>query len=158
MEQVLANLRLICLPSEYLGQDWREKSAQIDEMLPLWGMDLSEESVFLLFSRAPGAVLEGEGQCMVARPVVGPKRELEAPYKLIDWVQSLVYMKQLKARDFDSVFQEAFEAWQDLQRKGVSTAPSFMLRLTRRLLPELRLDVELIMGRIDFLSGRASTL
>lgn len=158
MEQMLPNLRWLCLPSEHLGEDWQQKSAQIDEMLPQWSMDLSEESVFLIYDRAPGAVLEGEGHCLVARPVIGPKRELSAPYKLVDWSQSAVFRKNLQGETFEAVFHEAFEAWQELQRKAISTAPSFMLRLSRRLSPELSFQAELIISRIDSLSGRTSTL
>lgn len=136
--------RFIGIPSETLGEDWFQRSQMIDEALSRFGMELAEESVYLEFDRAPGAILHGEGNCLVMRPVTGPKRTPDAPFFLKDTQRHNTYTHQLKARDFTAVFQEAYEAWEKLQREGKKVGSGFTVCIRRQLRGELQLAAQLI--------------
>lgn len=144
MKSLLPNCRFLSIASEHLGKDWLEKSQFIDNQLDSLGLDLAEESVYLLFDQAPGAVMSGEAVCQIARSVIGPKKDLSGPLRLNDWVQALVHRKALQARDWDSVLQECYSEWENLQRQGQKIAASFMIVAKRRLIPELNLSLEVL--------------
>lgn len=132
---LLANLRWLCLPSENLGGDWYEKGRQIDSCLEAEGFDLSEESVYLLYSDSPEKILDGVGQCLVARPVIGPLKEFKAPFKLIDWKAAPVWQQKLQGSTLDEILTSAMET----KKNAVK---GFYLRVKRQLDDELLLSVE----------------
>jgi hypothetical protein len=144
LNSILSNMRLVSLPSKSLGEDWYEIITQIDEQAPSWGMDLAEESVFFLFSQSPGSIMHGEGQCQIARSLIGPLVKLEPPFELTDWVSSPVYRKALSAILWPLVLEEAFAQWQELQRQGKKVRTGFILCLKRSLKPELSLEIDVI--------------
>lgn len=141
-KSLLSNQRWISVPSEAHGKDWLEKCSQIDRELRSTGHELAEEVVFLLFDRSPGALVEGEGSCRVARSVTGPKSELPAPYQLQDVVSTPVWRRELKGQTLSEVLESAFEVWQQLVREGNSVRGELILALSRRLKPELNLITE----------------
>ncbi len=139
---LLANLRWVSLPSENLGQDWFEKSLEIDNFIHQENMDLSEECTYLLFSEPPLNILDGNGQCLVARPVIGPKKDLPAPFKMLDWMALPVSRQTLRGESL-SDFLESAEV---MRRKcsyphGKLSGP-FTLCVRRSLKKELILSVE----------------
>jgi len=144
MKSLQPNCRFLSLASEHLGRDWLEKSQEIDGQLDNLGMDLAEESVYLLFDRAPGAVLGGEALCQIARSVIGPKKELTGELRMNDWVQTLVHRKALTATDWSLVLKECYVEWENLQRQSQKIAASFMIVAKRRLTPELVLSLEVL--------------
>ena len=132
---LLANLRWLCLPSENLGADWFDRGRQIDSCLEAEGFDLSEESVYLLFSASPEKILEGEGQCLVARPVIGPLKEVKTPFKLIDWKAAPVWRQTLQGGTLEEILISAAGT----KKNAVK---GFYLRVKRELQDELKLSVE----------------
>lgn len=152
IKTLLPNARFLSLDSENLGQDWSQKAQGIDRQLSALSMDLAEESVFLLFDAAPGAILEGSGHCLIARSVIGPKRNLEGPLKLQDWVQAPVWRKVIGSRpglNWGGLLDECYQEWENLQRQGHHLKAPFMLVIKRRMEPnktELHLTVELLFG------------
>lgn len=144
MKSLLPNCRFLTKASEEQGRDWTLRSREIDDQLDHLGMDLAEESVYLLFDRAPGSVIGGEANCMIARSVIGPKKGLEGPLKLFDWVQAPVYRKALGASDWDLVLEECYQEWENLQRQNHKLAAPFMIVAKRRLVPELTLSLEVL--------------
>jgi hypothetical protein len=142
LNSLLANMRLLCLPSENLGQDWFEKGQQIDSVLTDQGMDLSEESVYLLYSDSPSEVLDGNGQCLVARPVIGPKKSFEEPLKLIDWKAAPVWLESLQGHTWVEILESTEEARAKAVKGGRDFAKPFILRVRRSLKTELILTVE----------------
>jgi hypothetical protein len=143
-KSILPNARLLCLSSESLGRDWAEKSHEVDLILGELSMDLSEESVYILFDRAPGAVLAGEGSCQIARSIIGPKKSLQQPFRLVDWVQADVYRKVLNSKDWESVLEDCYLEWENLQRSGAKLASPFMILVKRGLKPKLNLALEVL--------------
>lgn len=139
--QFLPNLRLIGLPSEALGEDWYEITSLIDLKLPEWKMDLSEESVFLLFDKAPGAIRHQEGSCLIARPVIGPK-QVEAPFQLKDMPAMRCHTLELKNCSWDEFLVKAEEEWMSLSRSLKPLARGFVVRLRRKMGEELTLNLE----------------
>ena len=134
MKTLLPNARFLTLASENLGQDWFEKAREIDRHLPELSMDLAEESVYLLYDRSPGAVLEGEGTCLIARSVIGPKRQFEGQLGLQDWVQALVYRFPVKSLNhWPGLLEECLQQWENLHRQALDTPAPFMLVFKRRL-------------------------
>lgn len=144
MNSFLPNCRFLSVESELLGKDWAEKSQIIDDQLDDLGMDLAEESVYLLFDRAPGSVKAGEAQCQIARSIVGPKKELQGNLAMRDWVQAPVHRKALKSSSWEDVLQECYTEWESLQRLGEATASPYMIVAKRRLVPELSLTLEVL--------------
>lgn len=139
-----ANQRLVCLPSQGLGEDWLELSSKIDEVIPGHGLDLSEEAVYLIFDGSPGSVLHGEGSCLVARSVIGPLVQLPPPFKLMDISSRKVNRQKLQENSWSEALEAAFGAWQELQRQGKIVQTGFIFCLRRRLVPELNLELEVI--------------
>ncbi|HXH76519.1 MAG TPA: hypothetical protein VNJ08_16225 [Bacteriovoracaceae bacterium] len=117
---------------------------KIDESLPEWGMDLAEEKGYLLYDRAPGSILHGEGICQIGRSVIGPKRAPAAPFLLKDLVSAPVFRIDLKSSTWPKVFEESFEAWQQLHRSGKTVSPGFTICIRRQLKPELQLGIQAI--------------
>lgn len=144
MKSLLPNCRFLTLSSEEQGRDWASRSREIDDQLDHLGMDLAEESVYLLFDRAPGSVIEGEANCLVARSVIGPKKGLEGPLKLFDWVQAPVHRKVIQASDWDLVLEECYQEWENLHRQTQKLAAPFMIVAKRRLVPELTMTLEVL--------------
>ncbi len=144
MKSLLPNCRFLAFTSTELGRDWFELSRKIDGQLDDLGLDLAEESIYLLFNTAPGGVLAEEGMCQVARSVIGPKKNLEGPLRLFDWVQASVYRKPLASNDWDQVLEECYKEWENLQRAGHKLVAPFIIVAKRRLNPELILSLEVL--------------
>lgn len=139
----LPNLRWIATESEHLGRDWFEKTLALDALIENLGLQLWEESVFFLFSNAPEAVLEGRAQCLIARPVVGPWKELTPPFIMKDWTSSQMTCVSWERDVFSE--QSLIEVVRSLSAFGLShkqLASPFMLSLKRELRPELRITLE----------------
>jgi len=144
MNSFLPNCRFLSVESDLLGKDWSEKSQLIDDQLDDLAMDLAEESVYLLFDRAPGSVQAGEAVCRVARSVVGPKKELQGNLTMSDWVQAPVHRKALKSSIWEDILQECYAEWESLQRQGQTVTAPYMIVAKRRLAPELSLSLEVL--------------
>jgi hypothetical protein len=135
----LPNLRLVCLPSQHLGEDWDACVRRIDAFLQDNDFDLAEEAVYLIFDRAPAAALSGEGSCVVGRPVIGPKRRLDLPFLQEDRVASSVFLEDLAQNDWPGMLGAAQLHWERLQRENHSLRAGFMLKFARLLTPQLEL-------------------
>jgi hypothetical protein len=134
--------RLLQMPSEHLGEDWREVSTYIDRLIPESGLDLAEESVFLDFSGLPGSLREGIGECLIGRPVTGKIVSFEPPARLTDVRTASVHAFSLKSQSWAEIFDESFGFWETLVRSGANLKPRFTLKLSRRLNPDLQLSAE----------------
>ena len=143
-ESLLPNCRFLSLESEHLGRDWAHKSQEIDAQLDNLGLDLAEESVYLIYNRAPGSVLANEALCQIARSVIGPKKDLAGPLFMSDWSQSPVHRKSLKGPSWPQILQECYSEWESLQRQGQKVAAPFMIVAKRRLVPELSFTLEVV--------------
>lgn len=144
MNSLLPNLRLITVASENLGQDWFEKAQLLDSILVSENFDLAEEVTYLLFSHNPSDILESEGQCLIARPVIGPKKELPDGLKLIDWKATPVWREAISGETYIEMLESAEEI-RTKARKGRSDfAQAFDLCIRRELRPKLILSVEAI--------------
>lgn len=141
-ETLISNMRLLLLPSEAGGQDWNELSREVDDFVTREGLDLAEESVFILFDRAPAAVAEGEGQVRVGRSVIGPRKEYPSPFLVEDFVSASVFLQELEDKHWDGVLAVSQGLWEELQRRGQLRSSSFIIKLSRRLGPQLTLKTE----------------
>lgn len=107
-------------------------------------MDLAEEAIYLLFSEAPEDILEGKGLCLVARSVIGPKKNVQPPLKLIDWVAAPVWRKEVLGTSWDEILEKALEHRLMAQKESKTLAKSFGLCVRRKLTPELVLEVDVL--------------
>ncbi len=137
-------MRWLCLPSENLGQDWFEKAVEIDSILTEEGYDLSEESTYLLFSDNPEKILNGQGQCLIARPVIGPKKVVSEPMKLLDWTAAPVWQEKVHGETFHDILLASQSARQSAIKGRKPYAEPFSLCVRRRLTPALILSIEVI--------------
>lgn len=144
LNSLLPNLRWLCLPSDSFGDDWYEKSLSIDQLIQDEGLDLSEEVVYLLFSDTPADVLQGLGQCLVARPVIGPKKKFNPPFELIDWKALPVYRSRVSGDSLKEILESAEMARNTAVKGAKPFARDFVLTLNRKLKEELILSVEVI--------------
>lgn len=140
----IPNLRLLSLPSATQGEDWIKTSQLLDNELEALNFDLESESVYLLFSHSPTETLEGVGSCLVARPVIGPSKDVSLPLKLHDYPTQTVWKTELKGTSLVEVLEEAEEAWTKARFKGKILKEEFILRISRRLSPKLELSLEAI--------------
>jgi hypothetical protein len=95
-------------------------------------------------SDTPEAILQGHGDCVVARAVIGPKRAPEAPYLLRDWTATAVWREGVEAEDFEGFLEAAARVRRRVFEAHPRLATSFMVRIGRTLDPHLRLNVEAI--------------
>ncbi len=144
LNSLLPNLRLLGLVSELSGKDWYALSAKLDAALEGMGLDLSEEAVYLLYSDAPEAILEGLGECAVARAVIGPKRNPGPPYSLQDWTAAPVWRAPLAGEDIEDYLEAAAILRQTVRKAHPQLAAAFMFRIGRSLDPKLGLSLEAI--------------
>lgn len=144
INSLLPNQRWLGIPSENQGQDWFEKSTFLDQKLEGFGMDLAEESVYLIFSDSPDEVLDGNAQCLVARSVIGPMREVDAPMKLVDWKAAPVWREAISGVGLVDLLEEAQELYFKAKAGPKTLAPDFVLCVRRELSPELKVSVEVI--------------
>lgn len=135
-------MRLLLLSSEGQGEDWFSKSQQIDEFVVHEGLDFADESVYLLFDRAPAAVAAGEGSCRIGRSVIGPRKDYPRPFQVEDFVAASAYVGEVGSAEWAELWQEAQGLWEELQRQGKKVSPSFTVKLKRRLEPRLTLKTE----------------
>ena len=144
MKSHLPNCRWLAVESEEAGRDWNRKAQSIDDHLEGLGMDLAEESVYLLYEDSPEAILEGDSLCQVARSVIGPKKTLSGDLKLKDWVQAPVHRSDLSATEWDDLLLECQKEWKILKKEGVKLASGFMIVVKRRLSPALSITSEVL--------------
>ncbi|HXH30577.1 MAG TPA: hypothetical protein VNJ01_07175 [Bacteriovoracaceae bacterium] len=142
MISILPNMRWICLPSPSLGEDWKGLSNIIDAAVDANGFELSEESVYLRFSHTPEGVLEGLGECLVARPVIGPKKRFEGHLTLQDWAAKPVWRESVQGKTLTDLLEEAFLARKKAQQSLPNLKEPFTLCVHRRLIPELLIQTE----------------
>jgi hypothetical protein len=140
----LANIRWLSTESQNLGQDWFERSLELDMALEDLGLDLAEESVFLIYSEGPSEVLEGKGRCRIGRSVIGPKREVSRPFSLIDWKAAPVWRENVQGETLEEILEQAQDQHFKAHRGAKALAPEFILCVKRQLAPELKLRVEAI--------------
>ncbi len=141
---ILPNQRFLSLPSENLGKDWFEKSQTIDLQLESLGLELSDENVFLIYDHPPGAIQAGEGRCLIARPVIGPKKELSAPFGIHDWVQANVWRNEISLNQWNELMQDSYGFWEELQRSNRKLGKAFMIIVKRSLVPKLEVSGEVL--------------
>lgn len=144
MNSILPNMRLLCLPSESLGQDWVEKSDHLDSLLLDLGMDLAEEVTYFLFSLTPKEALEGEGVALIARSVIGPKKNVDAPLRLIDWVAAPVWRETVQGESLAEILSEAEKLRLKAEKGPRPLGKSFFLSIRRRLKPKLEIQMEVL--------------
>jgi hypothetical protein len=108
------------------------------------GFDLAEEAVYLHFSEAPHKILDGHGQCLIARPVIGPKKLVAPPLSLNDWKAAPVWQEKLQGETLIDLLNDAVAARQRVIKGQIRLVDSFSLRVQRKLSPDLILSVELI--------------
>jgi hypothetical protein len=144
LKSILGNLRLVCLESEGVGEDWHSKSLEIDQFLAKEAMELAEEAVYFLYSHPPGDILQGDGNCLIARSVVGPKKSFNGEFKLKDWVAAPVDRGPLSHRTLRDMLREAQLFREKIQKKGTPVARPFIICFHRRLKPELVWETEVI--------------
>lgn len=130
------------MPSSVQGQDWFEVAHKLDEVLTHAGMDLSEESTYLLYSHGPSDILQGRGQCLVARAVVGPKKNFSPPVQLIDSKSGPVWRETLLGESLEEVLESAEAFSLKLQNGSRTLQGAFVLRIRIELKEELILAVE----------------
>lgn len=147
MNSLLPNLRWLSLQSENSGHDWLEKSQMIDSVLGEQGMDLSEESVYLLYSDSPEKILSGAGECLISRAVIGPKKTVEGPFLLKDWTAAPVWEKKLSAQKLEDLLEEAVRFRQSFVQNGEELASGFILVVKRRHLGDLKISIEVMYYR-----------
>jgi hypothetical protein len=133
-------MRFLGMASDSSGSDWNKLSQMIDEELEKLGMDLAEESVYLVYSESPEKILKGAALCFVARSVIGPKKELSAPLSQKDWIAAPVHCQEVQGETFEDVLEGVVK----LSRKLSKGLQGFFLRVKRELKPELNIRVEVI--------------
>lgn len=143
IKTLIPNLRWLCLPSENSGKDWYEKSLDLDSRLEGLGLELAEESVYLIFSHPPQDVLECRGSCLIARSVIGPKRPLEKPLSMIDKTAGQVWLEKTSGNNLEDILMSAGQGLSTRPEKG--RQGGFTLRIRRELSSTgLNLSVESI--------------
>jgi hypothetical protein len=122
----LPNYRFMGIHSDSIGEDWAQKSALIDRAMGESAYELAEEGVFLIFDGS---------HCLVARSVVGPLKEVPEPFKVLDMQSGAAYETTLQNKSWNEVSQIV---------ESREKSP-FMIKLARKLLPALELQVSLIL-------------
>ncbi len=141
IKAILPNARLLALPSENQGRDWHDCVRKIDSQIELLGVDLARESVFLTFNCSPESILAGLGHTMVARPIIGPKKELVLPFKLVDVAQSEIYQKKLSSLEWPQLMRECIILWEILGAEGIKVQNHFFIEFKKSLKPDLELEL-----------------
>lgn len=141
---LLPNARFISLPSYQLGNDWFELSLKLDAALEALHLELSEETIFLHYSVAPGLVLEGKGECRVARSVTGPFKNLDGDFKLTDWTQGLVFKFSISTNSWETLLSQCYTLWEDLVRETKEIKSAFSISFKRELKDGLSNGTEVI--------------
>lgn len=113
-------MRLLGIPSEAQGRDWDKLTRRIDLQLEESNYDLAEETVLIEFRK---------GEAVVYRPVIGGRKELQAPFVLSDRVAGTVELKTVHGEFWDEILDE-------LDGKDCT------LILKRRMAGDLKLSVE----------------
>jgi hypothetical protein len=140
----LPNSRWLCLSSDDFGRDWLEKSWQIDDYVESLGLDHIQEDVYLFYNESPSDLLKGKGECVIGRSVSGPKKDLNFPFKFLDWSSRPVITYPLKGGSLEQYLESALEKRTALELQGRGLKTSFILRIRRQLNPELKVSVEVI--------------
>lgn len=138
------NIRLLGHLSDAIGKDWNDKVRVVDSGLSDLGMELSEEVIYLLFSNTPHEILDGMGECIVARPVIGAKKQVPHPLVLIDVQAREVWQESVMGETLEDLLQQAELARSHGQKQFKTFARSFMLTIRRRLVPQLIVECEVL--------------
>jgi hypothetical protein len=136
LKTFLPNLRFLALASQNSGTDWPLRSQEIDDHLEALGYELSEESVFLIFS--------SDGACLVARPVIGPKIKPGSGPLMFDWKASEVIKMPLNGLTLSELLAEVSNLRAVASKDFKNVSDSFFLVIQRRLSPNLKLSAEVI--------------
>jgi hypothetical protein len=107
-------------------------------------LEICEEVVYLIYDRSPGAIQAEEGLCLIARPVIGPKKNMISPFGQHDWVQAKVWSGGILINDWDQLLSGCYEFWEGLQRTNKKFASGFMIAIKRTLDPKLDVKGEVL--------------
>lgn len=127
MKDQLPNLRLLGLESSEWGRDWDVLTQEIDQKIDDYGFELSSQDIYIEFNHWPSL-----SKVMVYRSVIGPLKEVELPFILVDWESSPVNRYELKTDSWTELFEEIAHI-----RQVEEQATDFILVFSRRLNKEL---------------------
>jgi hypothetical protein len=140
----LPNSRWLCLSSDDLGRDWFQKSLKIDDYIESLGLDHIQEDTYLFYDQRPSDLLSGNGECVIGRSVAGPKKDLNIPFKFLDWPSRPVLNYSLNGTSLEEYLESAEDKRTSLELQGRELKTSFILRIRRQLNPDLKITVEVI--------------
>jgi hypothetical protein len=137
-------MRWLALPSNGFGEDWEERILEIDHSLESQGYELAEESIYLIYSHSARDILSGHGHCLVARPVIGPKKSPGAPFLLKDWTASEVWKRSVGGATLEDLLVSVDSVSKEARGQEKPLVGGFILCLHRKLEPGLSLTIEAI--------------
>lgn len=137
-------MRWLALPSVGSGEDWEEQVLKLDRSLESLGYELAEETVFLLFSHSAYDILQGIGQCLVARPVIGPKKGHAGPFLLKDWTAKEVWKSSVRGATLEDFLSLVVAIEQNVRSQEKQLERGFILCLKRSLGIDFSVTVEAI--------------
>ncbi len=131
-------MRLLTRQAQVSVTEWMSETQKIDDAMGGFGLDLSEEAVYLLFDDI------NELNLRVARPVIGPLKELQAPFNIQDWSSAPVHRLSVPNSQWSEVFDLAQTEWRKLQASKLKYLSQFMIRLERQIDSGLILKTEIL--------------
>lgn len=127
MKDQLPNLRLLGLPSSEWGRDWGALTSEIDQLIEDQGFELGGQDILIEFNQWPQLA-----KVMIYRSVIGPLKEIDLPFTLVDWESSAIERFDLKGSEWNDLFEEIAQI-----RRENDLNSDFIIKLTRRFQDEL---------------------
>lgn len=134
MKDQLPNLRLIGLESSERGRDWSELTQKIDQKIEDHGFELTTQDIFIEFKEWPSLP-----KVMVYRSIIGPLKEMEAPFIITDWESSAIERMDLSSHEWHELFAEISHI-----RSQMSVGSDFVIVFSRRLAGELNFNKQVL--------------
>jgi len=130
----LPNLRLIGLTSSEWGRDWEYLVQEIDQKIDDYGFELAGQDILIEFKNWPALF-----EVKIYRPVIGPLKEVEAPFILLDWESAVVNRFDLKATEWNELFEEISKL-----RQENDVGPDFTIIFSRRFSEDLSFNKQVL--------------
>ncbi len=105
--------RYLLLPVQGKPFQWRELNAQLEDFIVSqkdWS--LARDVVTFFFPHTPDYMLSHQEGCLVGRELIGPPKEIPAPYVSLDWVGEELEFYPITIDSWDSLFSEVQTLWE----------------------------------------------
>lgn len=132
--------RYVLLPLQGKPYQWRELNNELEQfIIGQKDWSLARDVVSFFFPHTPDYMLAHHEGCLVGRELIGPPKDVPAPFMAMDWVGKELEFYPVHPSSWEDLFEEVQKLWEK-RAQMMKTESQWIFEWQRELSgPELRL-------------------